>query len=231
MYESVISHPPKDWEVIPSIDVRVGERLKEEYPDPVKRPVINIDVEAAGFALRSLQRSDAAPTIVSFRLQEGIKKPHKRSTNSIGGIAFKEGWGTDIRVNAINPDTGEPQKQKKIQEMAVHELKHAADYTSPSARLAEQEYYKSVRGIKNKLRLTWEVLLNNFWANNWKDLELYPNFNGVAASEKPRKELSVDEYIYFNSPTEITAYATAAQAQDFPRIISFDKPKKKKQAR
>ncbi len=221
MYESVISHPPENWEIVPSIDIRVGKRLHDEYPNPTNRPVINIDTGAAAFVLRQVQRSDAAPTVVSLMLQEGIAKTHKRSPEYIGGTARGRGWGTDIRINALNPVTLEPCNPEKLQANTVHELKHAADYASPSARLADKEYEKNIQGFKNKFRLAWEVARNNFLARNGDPIGAISNYSGLATMEKPWTEMTVHEYIYYNSPAEKAAYSTADQAQKFPQVIEI----------
>lgn len=229
MYESVISHPPEDWEVIPSIHVGVGERLKEEYPDPANRPVINIDVGAARFALKNIQRSDAAPTVVSFMLQETIgNHPDKTRPKYIAGTALGTGWGTDIRLATIDPATEKAQTPEKLQEFAVHELKHAADYTSTSMRLANKEYHKKLGNFKERLQISWKLTIDKFLFDNISTLSMYPSGKGLLYMQDQERPLSYREHVYFNKPTEVAAYATSEDAQKLPRIISFDKPKKKK---
>lgn len=225
MYESVISHPPKDWEVIPSIDVRVGERLKEEYPDPSKRPVINIDVEAAKTALKFLENDDSKPGLVALNvvpaLAEKRSYPQKRA-----GYAEAAGYGS-LAVVALGSTMSEVYTSEFHQECVVHELKHCADFTSKSSRKTQRKYNQSLEAHKLRLGAIWEGILDSFMDGLHPIGHIY-GFPIAGQGLISQREDSASARLYFGSPLEKAGYATADEAQKLPRIISFDKPKKKK---
>lgn len=194
---------PTEWQVIPSIELTVGEHLKQFFPDTETRPVINIDVEAASLVLSHFQRQDAKPGTVHLNLcQQVINTDFKEAISVMHPVGCTlPGKEPHVIVSAIN-SIGFPVSRETLQTTIVHELKHAADFASPSATREHDKYIKRVLGWRGKL-----ILLRLLAA------ESDPN------SEETMRKVAIAAYN--NSPSEIAAYGTAEKALELPSVVTF----------
>lgn len=192
-YHSVATTPVKEWEVVPSVSIEVGEYLKEQYPN--EQPVVMINLGAAKIALSRLKPRDAKPEIVEIHIQkEDIEidaYPYKPQA-----IAIRKSWGTRIEIDAFH-DVGENDtplmlSNTDLNKIAYHESQHAADF--PSDKIVALELEHEQQAEQQAARAASE------------------------SSGDTTTQYSAED-TYYSSPFERRAYKAERLARRSPRII------------
>ncbi len=148
MYKSLESTPVEDWEVIPSIDINVGAQLKSMHPN--QDFIISINTELMEQALKIVKSKDAKPSIVRFNIQKDIVQIEDEVYGPVTGqaCAEKTDYGTNIAMCLFYKDSPDmilaTSEQKKT---VIHELQHAADFTSEEQITKEVIYARQVTNL------------------------------------------------------------------------------------
>ena len=131
-----------EWEVIPSISLEAGEAVAQALG--TSNFVIEVDVEAAKTTLENIQDYKAKPGIVHFYLEKLLRNIGTDDHITLGTAQYNKDGSTTVKVSLfgklgtstmlLNPT--------RMQKSAVHELKHAADFTIKSVRRADHKFYK-----------------------------------------------------------------------------------------
>lgn len=137
------------WEVYPSVSLRVGEHLKEmtAYESSLT-PYIDVDTASAEHILNLLQPRDAKPCGINFVIDTVLPK-NKVLSEAFGswhatpeGTANRgeKGEPPTIKVGVVRPAIKLTKHPDYLNNVVVHELQHAADYTSRSVTMMDNLY-------------------------------------------------------------------------------------------
>lgn len=156
-YPSMKSLPPDDTEIVPSIDLEVGEYIKAMNPYKDAYPVIEVDTKAAKNKVYvSVSREDTQPSLVHVNIPLLPRLP------GCSGSATGTSWGTYIEVGFIGGD-GEAQQDYDRDATLVHELTHAADFSSPEAMRESNDYEKTwKRGSRRLLSIASRTNIKSY---------------------------------------------------------------------
>jgi hypothetical protein len=224
----------QDWEVWPSVDIGVGDLLREQTP-PGTDPFIEISTEAATTVLRSRQADDSIPGIVRLNvsaggtklnhgplgrarnkniLSLGVAKPLKKEDHDIESDVP---YVSEITVSAANEHGDMDSLMNQV--VSVHELDHAAKMSS--AEMMKREKRFKIRTAANYMG---PVLLGEAAIFGSPEAAVTLTGLGLILVGGWRIFRKLPMALYTKSPLEKSAYSTTMDSVFYPPVIKHTAP-------